>query len=145
MARLRHIVTPGSPFAGRRWRDSRVSLLRVVLAAFALRALIPIGFMPAADGSLSLQMCDEDLPARLLPHAADGALHGQAMPAGPGHHSHSDHCPFCGGTTPAPGPLLLALACAVWVAIATVAIAVSFRALIRLLHVPQARAPPYLA
>jgi hypothetical protein len=142
MARFRHIVTPGLPFMGRRRRGSRVSLLWLVLAAFALRALIPIGFMPAADGSLSLQICDEGLPAWLLLHAADGAPHGQAMPAGPVHHSHEDHCPFCGGTTPAPGPLLLALACAVWVAIATVAILVSFRAPIRLLHVPQARAPP---
>jgi Protein of unknown function (DUF2946) len=145
MARLRHIVTPGSPFAGRQRRDARISLAWVVLAAFALRALIPIGFMPAADGSLSLQMCDEGLPSWLLPHAAHGAPHGRTSPAGPGHHADSDHCPFCGGTTPAPGPLLLALACAVWVAIATVAIAVSFRALIHLLHVPQARAPPHPA
>jgi hypothetical protein len=139
------MMTAGWRPAGCGRRSSRASLLWLVLAAFALRALIPIGFMPAADGSLALQICDEGWPAGWLPHAAAGAPHGQAMPAGPVHHSHADHCPFCGGTTPAPGPLLLALACAVWVAIATAAIVVSFRALIRVLHVPQARAPPLRA
>ena len=110
----------------------------VVLLAFALRALIPIGFMPAADGTLSLTICDEGFPAGLLQPAA----HGHAVPAGAGHHSHEDHCPFCGASTPAPGPLLVALACVVWVAIATVALVVSCRTLISLLHLPQARAPP---
>lgn len=109
----------------------------VVLLAFALRALIPIGFMPAADGTLSLTICDEGFPAGLLQPA-----HGHAAPAGAGHHSHEDHCPFCGASTPAPGPLFVALACVVWVAIATVALVVSCPALISLLHLPQARAPP---
>ena len=138
-------MTAGWRVAGCGRRSSRTSLLWLVLAAFALRSLIPIGFMPVADGSLALQICDEGLPAWLLPHAEDGAPQGHTMPAGPAHHSHADHCPFCGGTTPAPGPLALALACAVWVAIPTAAIAVSFHALIRVLHVPQARAPPLRA
>ncbi len=112
----------------------------VVLLAFALRALIPIGFMPAADGSLSLTICDEGFPAGLVHPAA----HGPAASAGAGHHSHEDHCPFCGASTPAPGPLFTALARVVWVAVATVAIAVSCRALITLLHLPQARAPPVI-
>lgn len=109
-----------------------------VLLAFALRAMIPIGFMPAADGTLSLTICSEGFPAALLGATA----HGPAAAAGAGHHAREDHCPFCGASTPAPGPLFIASACVVWVVIATVALAVSSRSLVSLLHLPQARAPP---
>lgn len=138
MAGPRHLFAPGSPFLARRGRGSRARITWVVLLAFALRALIPIGFMPAADGTLSLKICGEGFPAALL----DPAAHGHAAATGAGHHSHEDHCPFCGASTPAPGPLFMALACVVWVVIATAALAVSSRSLIRLLHLPQARAPP---
>lgn len=110
----------------------------VVLLAFVLRALIPIGFMPAADGTLSLKICAEGFPAALL----DAAARGHAAASGAGHHPREDHCPFCGASTPAPGPLFMALACATWVVIATVVLAVSSCSLVSLLHLPQARAPP---
>lgn len=141
MSRSRHNLIRAWSIAGLRGRRASPPLLWLALAAFALRALIPIGFMPAADGTLSLTVCDEGLPAWLLPHPHTAAS-GHAMPAGEGHHSRADHCPFCGATTPAPGPLLLALACAMWVAIASSISLVCPRGLIRLLHVPQARAPP---
>jgi hypothetical protein len=138
MARPRYLGARSyAPFIAR-GRGSRAQLMWVVLLAFALRALIPIGFMPAADGTLSLTICDEGFPAGLLPPAA----HGRTTAGAAGHRSQEDHCPFCGASTPAPGPLFAALACVVWVAIETVALVVSCRALIRLLHVPQARAPP---
>jgi hypothetical protein len=64
-----------------------------VLVAIVFRALIPYGFMPAGDGSLSLQICRAGLPAQLLFLGAERHSHGQ---------SHFEHCAF--GTAPAAGP-----------------------------------------
>jgi len=122
-----------------------------MLLAFALRALIPLGFMPASDGSLSLMLCPAGLPA--------GFLEGRSMPmrmpmsdaggmAMPAHQQHGHglmdvaYCVFTTGFSSAPPPLLLAalilLLCCVAVIIVTVASPLG----IRLVHLPQARAPP---
>lgn len=89
----------------RRWLTS----LLVVL--FALRALVPMGFMPAGDGALALQVCPEGFPSALLAGHADHAAHHHtasntpqgdpshsADPAGGHKHDHkswmSGHCAF---------------------------------------------------
>jgi hypothetical protein len=73
----------------RRW------LASLLVLTFALRALIPAGFMPAGDGSLTLRICPEGFLAALLPGHGDGnsAAHA-AVPLidnGAGHHQHDAH------------------------------------------------------
>ena len=129
MDRLRHI------FLHRRLRGSRAPLAWLILLALAARACIPIGFMPAADGTLSLKICDDGLPAWLLHH-------GQGTPDGAGHHPHGDHCLFCNSSTPGPASLPMPMACVVWMAIEILAVTIPAYRHVRLVHIPQARAPP---
>ena len=53
----------------RRW------LASLLVIAYALRALIPGGFMPGGDGSVALQICPEGFPAALLPNAGEHDAH----------------------------------------------------------------------
>lgn len=73
-------------------RMPRSLLVGLLLAALACRALIPVGFMPAGDGSLAMMIC----PEGMAHHA--GMVHHHA----PGGTNHSEHCPF--GATPGLGP-----------------------------------------
>jgi Protein of unknown function (DUF2946) len=69
------------------------SLLVVVLA---LRALIPVGFMPTGDGKLALQICPEGFPAALLHGPGHHHEHHHSAET-PGHDHKSwmqGHCPF---------------------------------------------------
>ena len=107
-------------------------LAGLVLLLFALRALLPVGFEPASDGSFSLVICQDDFPPLLHPSGAP-----QGAP------KHGDLCTFCSSPSPAPAPLLLSLVSI----LLFVFCAVAFRTLssvetIRLVHMPQARAPP---
>jgi hypothetical protein len=127
-------------------RKTRPRLVCAVLLALALRALIPIGFMPAGDGTLSLMICPGGFPPALLP-AHERMQDGMGMPMPRAHHDgqgvrEDGYCVFTTGFSSAPPPLLVAalvllIAC-VGVALARVATPPG----IRLVHVPQARAPP---
>jgi hypothetical protein len=64
-----------------------------LFVAFLCQAMIPAGFMPASDGTFSLQVCHSGMPEHVAPDAA-GHSHG---------HVHVD-CPF--GALPGAGPLL---------------------------------------
>jgi hypothetical protein len=94
-------------FLQRRHRELIVSIL---LLALASRALVPTGFMPAADHTFSLQICPEGFPAQLLHHAME---HEQgAHGSGAAHHhgsSRSEHCVFAAvaGAAPAANALLV--------------------------------------
>lgn len=146
-------------------RAHRVRFVFVVLLTFALRAAIPVGFMPAADGSLSLVICPGGLPAGLLPGRStgqvmgqdmdqsrgDGTAHGVALSAGMQMpmHQHRGHgsmdagyCAFTTGFSSAPPPPLLAALLLLLACVAVIAVAVPAPVGIRLVHVPQARAPP---
>ena len=132
-------------------RRTRARLAAGLLLAFALRALIPIGFMPAADGTLSLMICPGGFPLELLPHErAMSDDMGMPMPA-PSHHGQGHgvmedgFCAFTTGFSSAPPPLLQAVLSLLLAVIAAVAIAIAAPAGIRLVHVPQARAPPFAA
>lgn len=122
----------------------RPSFLALALLAFTLRALIPIGFMPAADGTLSLMICPGGFPPELLPQAkAASAGMGMPMPGRQGHGLMEDgFCVFTTGFSAAPPPLTLAVLCLLLAVIAIVLTAMAAPALIRLVHTPQARAPP---
>jgi hypothetical protein len=113
---------------------TRTRLLAAVLLALALRSLIPVGFMPATDGSLSLIMCHDGFPPALL--------------SGHGSHGHgvrdNDHCGFCTGFSAAPPSQLPAALVLLLAGMAAVAVALAAPAGIRLVHLPQARAPPAL-
>jgi DUF2946 family protein len=107
---------PMSPFSFMRQR--RPWLAAFALLAFTVRALIPVGFMPAGDGFFKLQLCPEGLSAQALalldPHAAHHHL-----PAADGTapaHDHqswsSSHCPFgaLANALPPSHPLAVAVA-----------------------------------
>jgi hypothetical protein len=136
-------------------RSSRTLIAGILLVAFALRALIPQGFMPASGRPFSLELCWEGLPTAMLVHAErpdDGTMDMGSMPMGSMHghsqgaHHHtgssSDHCVFGAACSPGPithvpqpsdfgvPPPLRAVAF------------VSFASTIRLVYLPQSRAPP---
>lgn len=156
-------------------RALRARLVFVVLLALVVRAAIPVGFMPAADGSLSLVICPGGLPAALLPDRStsqdvdqgmgqdtdqrrgmrngvgNGKAHSMAMFGGMQMpmHRHRGHgsmdtgyCAFTTGFSSAPPPPLLAALLLLLACLAVIAVSVPAPAGIRLVHVPQARAPP---
>lgn len=139
----RLLVRPG--------RTTRARLVFAALLAFALRALIPVGFMPASDGSLSLMICPGGLPAGLLPGRSMPASAGMQMSGGmpmpahqhPGHSLLDEgYCAFTTGFSSAPPPLLLAAVFLLLSCVAAIALTVLPPGGIRLVHLPQARAPP---
>lgn len=152
MARARHIGT-GFPRLLTR-RTIRARLAGAVLLAFSLRALIPLGFMPAGDGTLSLMICPGGLPVWLLPDRATDpgmAMSGRMpMPQQPQHpgqrHGHGlmdeGYCAFTTGFCSAPPPPLLTVLSLVLACVAVIAVTMVAPAGIRLVHLPQARAPP---
>jgi hypothetical protein len=114
----------------------RPLLAGLALLVFALRALVPVGFEPATDGSLSLVVCQEGFPPPLHPH---GPTHQGGAP------SQSDHCLFCSSPSTAPAPRLLALVSLLLLVLGAVALTAPAAQGFRLVHIPQARAPPALA
>jgi hypothetical protein len=122
-----------SPLPRLRSRSS-VGLL-ALLPALWLHLLIPAGFMPASDASLSLQICPEGFPAGLLAHA--GHHHH-----GGGGHGGGEHCVF--GMAGANGPLSQqapapASPCPVLLAAGSRCAPILP---VRLVYLPEARGPP---
>ena len=117
-------------------RSHQLTLMLLALAALLLRALIPVGFMPAHDAPLTLEICPEGFPAGLLLHAAHH--HDQGTRGG----AHGDHCLF--GSAGGSGPLMQAPQCVS--SLAARQVAMSHPPLptlpVRLVHLPQARGPP---
>jgi hypothetical protein len=105
-----------------------------MLAAFAAHALITPGFMPAEDRAWGLEICPEGFPAELLRHAHHHH-HG-------GRHRGGEHCVFA--AAPASGPLShVAVPASAGFSGLVRALAPAPPATpVRLVHLPQARAPP---
>lgn len=124
-------------------RTARARLVYAMLLAFALRAVIPIGFMPASDGSFSLMICPAGFPAALLPAESMPMTGGMPMSAQQ-HHGLGDegYCVFTTGFSSAPPPLLLVAFFLLLSCIAVIVVTVLAPGGIRLVHLPQARAPP---
>jgi len=129
MGHARHIRTGTPRLLTKPTRTTRARLVCAVLLAFALRAFIPLGFMPASDGTFSLVICHAGLPAGLLAGQDMGRNMGgdMAMAGGmemPQHpdtgHGHGQgqgsmdegYCAFTTGFSSAPPPLLLAASAA---------------------------------
>lgn len=112
----------------------RQLLAALMLVAFAVRALVPAGFMPASGGAFSIEICPEGFAAQLLPH-------GGHHPAG-GSPTHTEHCVF--GSAGASGPLrqLAALGAIALLQHAPAARLIAAPTAVRLVHLPQARGPP---
>jgi hypothetical protein len=77
-------------------QGSRKFIAGILIVALAMRALVPTGFMPAADHRFSLEICPDGFPAQLLHY---GTSHGHGMHhSGGAAHSHdaarSEHCVF---------------------------------------------------
>jgi len=144
-------------------RSKRKLLASTLLVAFAARALIPPGFMPAADRPFWIEICWDGLPAGTLAQGkaqhADSrgtdsmdmdsmdmdSASSESMPAHRHHSgspSHSEHCVFgsacsAGPVThsqlPTPISLIREAPAIPWASAAST---------VRLVHLPHARAPP---
>jgi hypothetical protein len=143
MSCARQIAFSGPLLSGPSRHAARPRLALLVVVVFALRALVPIGFMPADDGSLSLMICTDGIPPALLPE--------QKMMPQPHHGGHGDtddgdaFCAFTMGFSSAPPPVLVLAFALLLVCLGIVLTRVAVPAGIRLVHIPQARAPPALA
>jgi hypothetical protein len=69
----------------------RLPLINLLLLVLLTRALVPMGFMPAGDGSAELTLCPDGM---LMPTDAAMANSG---------HLHTDRCPF--GAAPFAAPI----------------------------------------
>lgn len=112
-------------------RAARPRLLLLILLAVALRVLVPVGFMPATDGTLSVMICPDGFPPVPQQHQQG---HGDA--------DGDDYCALTTGFSSAPPPLLvvalgLLIAC-LGVVLAPAPAPVGNR----FVHIPQARGPP---
>ena len=134
-------------------RSNRTLMTGVMLVVVALRMLIPPGFMPTSGRPFLLELCWEGLPAELLAHVGSPAADSMDMESmgmdhegtgthGSGSPSPSDHCVF--GTACSAGPIPhLPLPSDLYVGQRLRAVAFSsIAAAVRLVHLPQARAPP---
>ena len=141
---------------------TRKSTAGLVVAAFALRALIPSGFMLESGHPLTVVICPDGFPADLLAHGdmgmgmdmpmssvdmSHGDMTHKGMTAGNRHaggHPQSDHCLFTSGSSS--GPILHAAALVSNVQIVREATLMpeQLPAVVRFVHVPQPRAPPVL-
>jgi fermentation-respiration switch protein FrsA (DUF1100 family) len=105
----------------------------IAVLAFAARALVPQGFMPASDGSLRVTICPEGAPVPALLHGGTGDRQTS---------SHNQHCAFGSAST---GGLLpqLPLLAGLLRARPTLRMHSTARAVRRQLsHLPYARGPP---
>ena len=110
-----------------------------MLVAFALRALVPTGFMLGGDQPFPIEICWDGLPAALVASMSMdsmdmGAMDMHSMDQGsmPGGHPHSagEHCLFGSACGSGPLPQLAADR------------PPSPASTVRLVHLPQSRAPP---
>ena len=107
----------------------------LALAAFGLRALVPLGF-DLSTQTLSIVLCHEGFPSGFFGQGE--GHHG----TGGGGSGASSHCLFCSSTSPAPAYRLAGLTHRAPFIVALVPSEAPAPALARCAHVPQARAPP---
>jgi hypothetical protein len=151
-----------------RRRNRQTLLAGILLAGFASRALIPAGFMPASDRPFSLEICWDGFPAALLAHdesAPTDAMHshsadmdsmpGHSMAGDPSHGAtrsahhhhpgtapHNEHCVFASACSAGPvsqPPPADDISIARRLEVVEL---VSIAQAVRLVHLPQPRAPP---
>jgi hypothetical protein len=94
-------------------QGSRRFIASILFVALALRALVPVGFMPAADRPFALEICPDGFPPQLL-HYGMSHGHGMHHPGGASHFhdaGRSEHCVFAAvaGAGPATHALVVHL------------------------------------
>jgi hypothetical protein len=119
--------------AWRRHRGRGRVVAALIVAAFGVHALIPAGFMPGGT-LLSIRICPDGFPGQLLTHGAHHT-HG-------GSPAHTDHCAFGSAGTVGPLTSLSPLADASAARHAAAVDVLPIAAAVRLVHLPQPRAPP---
>ncbi len=144
---------------------TRKSTAALVVAAFALRALIPAGFMLDSGHRLAIVICPDGFPADLLPQgemgmdmsmgmsmSSAGMSHGdvahEGMPGGNRHsagHSQSEHCLFTSGSSSGPILQFAALTSIARIVRDATVVPERLAVAVRFVYVPQPRAPPVLA
>lgn len=111
----------------------RHRLACLVVFLFAMRALVPVGFDLASDGSLSLVVCQEAFPP----------LHHSSPPHRGGEATHGDNCLFCNTPSIVPAALIVSLVTILLLVLGTVVeFCVPSIEGLHLVRIPQARAPP---
>ena len=115
---------------------SRLLVAGVMLFAFAVRSIIPAGFMPSTQRPFSVEICPEGFPAQLLPGAH--LHHGKG-------HLHIDHCVFCTASASGPPSYSLVLTVLSLSALAPVIPSVARAVVVRLVYLPHSRGPPVAA
>jgi hypothetical protein len=122
---------PGPLLCGPSRRPASPRLLLLILLAVGLRTLIPVGFMPAADGTLSVMICPDGFPPVPQQHQQG---HGDA--------DGDAYCALTTGFSSAPPPLLVVALGLLIACLGVVFTPVPTPVGNRLVHIPQARAPP---
>ena len=111
----------------------------LLLLAVGLRVLVPVGFMPATDGTLSVMICQDGFPPVLQTHqqgSQQGPQHGHGDADG------DDYCSLTIGFSSAPPPVLgVALALFI-VCLGVVLTRLPTPLRDRFVRIPQARGPP---
>lgn len=113
-------------------RIARPRLLLLTLLAVSLRVLVPVGFMPATDGTFSVMVCPDD-------GFPPGSQHDQQG------HPDADgdvYCALTVGFSSAPPPLLVLALGLLIVCLGVVSIPRPAPVGSRLVRIPQARGPP---
>jgi hypothetical protein len=139
-------------------------LASIAVLAFALRALIPAGFMPGGNGTFALQICPDGFPTELLASTGDHSAHaahhhhhatgaGQAGSAAvdpsPGmpahdHQSWTGHCIFSAVAGAPPPSHALTVTVVEDIAAASIESVVAAVLLDIRFRIAQPRAPPHL-
>jgi len=114
-------------------RSTRELVASILLVALVFRGLVPAGFMPASDRPFSIQICRDGFPAQLL--SQDGSRY-------PGTSPHFENCLFGSGSTPGPASHAAPVLSVAFSPCGLVSAVVPSPVGARLVHIPQARAPP---
>ena len=114
-------------------RSTRELITSILLVALVFRGLVPAGFMPASDRPFSIEICRDGFRTERL--TADGSRHSRSP-------SHFEHCLFGSGSTAGPTPCDAPVLSVALIRFGSVFAVVPSPVSVRLVHVPQARAPP---
>jgi len=125
----------------------RTLIAGIMLVALASRVLIPPGFMPAGDRPFWIEICWDGLPAGVLAQlepAQAAAMGMGSMPMDHHHHqpSQSEHCVFGGGCSAGAIPHLPLPSDFSSAQLLRAAAFTSIAIVVRVVHLPQSRAPP---
>jgi hypothetical protein len=135
-------MTAGEIRVSLRARRTRTLLASIMLVAFALRALIPPGFMLGGDRPFSIEICWDGFAAAMGMDSMDMGAMDMGPLQGGHHHSPSEHCVFGSACTAGPIPhLALPNEFSSAHLLPAVGLA-SIAGAIVLVHLPPSRAPP---